>query len=84
MISDRECRLTFGKRVIADHIMCTKDAARQSVCQGDSGSSVGKMEAGKFVLYGLISFTTSTCFEGNPTGYTEIEPHLKWIQKNIR
>ena len=49
-----------------------------------SGSAVGKIENGRFILYGIVSFTSSRgCKLGYPTGFTEIQPHLDWIMKNI-
>ena len=48
------------------------------------GSAVGKIENGRFILYGIVSFTSSRgCKLGYPTGFTEIQPHLDWIMKNI-
>ena len=48
------------------------DEPGESICQGDSGSAVGKIENEKFILYGVISFTANDCTSGYPTGYTEV------------
>ena len=37
----------------------------------------------RFVLVGVISFTGKDCSIGAPTGYTEIIPHLQWINKHM-
>ena len=50
---------------------------------GDSGSSIGKFENERFVLYGVASFTSDSCLSGYPNGFTEIQPHMDFILKNF-
>ena len=73
----------FGSNLNKEAIICTKDSPGQSVCQGDSGSALGKIENGRFVQYGIISFTSKSCDEGNPAGYSEISDQMDWILKNL-
>ena len=47
--------------------------------EGDSGSSIGKIENERFVLYGLASFTSDSCLSGYPNSFTEIQPHMDFI-----
>ena len=83
VISDRTCKAYFGNVFNGKVVMCTQNEAGQSVCQGDSGSSLGRIEDGRFILLGIISFTGQDCSIGSPTGYTEVVPHLEWIKDHI-
>ena len=82
-ISDEECKRVYGSAIDGDVVLCTQDDPGQSVCQGDSGSSLGQIKSdGQFVLAGLISFTGTSCDKGYPAGYSEIEPLTDWIMQH--
>ena len=83
IITDYSCKKVFGNVFNDNIVMCTQDNPGESTCQGDSGSSLGRIEDGRFVLVGIISFTGQDCSVGAPTGYTEIIPHLQWIKKHL-
>lgn len=82
VILDTTCKAYFGNVFNSKIVMCTQNKPGESTCQGDSGSSLGRIEEGRFVLMGIISFTGQDCSIGSPTGYTEVIPHLEWIKKH--
>ena len=82
IISDKACRKFYAQNLDSS-IMCTRDDPGESICQGDSGSAVGKIENDRFTLYGIVSFTGIDCSKGSPTGFTQILPHLDWIMSHI-
>ena len=76
-----ECKKVY-KVINEDVILCTQDDHGQSICQGDSGSSLGQFEIdGQFVLVGIISFTATSCDKGYPAGYSEIL--MDWIMQQV-
>ena len=58
-ISDAECRRFYSTTSLDPSIVCTKDPAGQSVCQGDSGSGLGAFTNGTFYQLAIVSFTSS-------------------------
>lgn len=83
VISDEDCQRVYGSFLNEKIVVCTQDSPGQSVCQGDSGSALGRLENGRFVQYAIISFTSRKCDRGHPTGYTELSPMLDWIKDNL-
>ena len=64
-------------------VTCSDFNICHNLLKGDSGSSIGKIENDRFVLYGLASFTSDSCLSGYPNGFTEIQPHMDFILENL-
>ena len=56
-------------------------------CKGDSGGPLVAYQGdftGPKYLVGIVSFGTSQCGQGIPTGFTSIEYYLPWILDNMK
>jgi len=83
VVTDNQCRQTYGYTRIVDSMMCagyshgTKDA-----CQGDSGGPFVCEENGRFVLAGVVSWGNGCARPGYYGVYTQVSHFLSWIESN--
>ena len=88
-ISDEECKRVYGSVIDGDVVLCTQDDPGQSVCQGDSGSSLWKWiddQHGKThpVLLGVVSRGLGCSRYNEPGIYTKVKEYISWIRTVIK
>ncbi|XP_072947043.1 collagenase-like [Epargyreus clarus] len=80
VITNDECRRTFGNTIIAS-TLCTSGAGGRSVCQGDSG---GPLRINGPILIGVTSFVARAgCQRGLPAGFARVTSFLAWIRARM-
>jgi secreted trypsin-like serine protease len=77
VVSDDDCRASYGTLSIIDSMICAGEAGKDS-CQGDSG---GPMTCGEF-LCGIVSWGKGCAEAGYPGVYTEVSYFVDWILAN--
>ncbi|XP_072946885.1 collagenase-like [Epargyreus clarus] len=77
VISNDECRRTFGNSIIASTI-CTSGAGNRGTCTGDSG---GPLRINGPILIGVTSFVARAgCQRGYPAGYARVTSFVSWLR----
>ncbi|XP_072947028.1 collagenase-like [Epargyreus clarus] len=80
VISNDECRRTFGDSIIAS-TLCTSGAGGRSTCSGDSGGPL--MIAGP-TLIGVTSFGSILgCQRGFPAGFARVTSFAVWLRARM-
>ena len=68
--------------VVNPNLICAfrdiSDSEAATVCDGDSGSSIGRVRNGHFELDGVTSFADGWCELFSM--FTAVHPYLDWIQ----
>ncbi|KAL7736890.1 hypothetical protein ACLKA6_008770 [Drosophila palustris] len=79
------CQASFTREIVPTQI-CAGDRGRDS-CNGDSGGPLVFVDVFKgqqrFVQFGIVSFGSSTCGDGNPGVYTNVGSYTPWIAYKI-
>lgn len=87
VISNAQCRLTFGPAVVVQHVICTLglNNPNQGTCGGDSGGPLFVEENGINTLVGVVAFgahpNIGGCSAGHPSGYMRTAHFLPWINQ---
>ncbi|XP_072946809.1 brachyurin-like [Epargyreus clarus] len=80
VISNDECRRTFGGNIIAS-TLCTSGAGGRSTCQGDSG---GPLRINGPTLIGVTSFgSTAGCQRGFPAAFARVTSFVSWLRARM-
>ncbi|XP_072946886.1 brachyurin-like [Epargyreus clarus] len=80
VISNDECRRTFGNSIIAS-TLCTSGANGRSTCQGDSG---GPLQIGGPILIGVTSFGAAAgCQRGFPAAFARVTSFVAWLRARM-
>ncbi|XP_040571703.1 chymotrypsin-like elastase family member 2A [Lepeophtheirus salmonis] len=83
------CRTQYASPGLSEDIICTNTPTK--CIEGKNSeqipefatSSLGSMQSDRFFIQGIASFTSNTCNESIPTGFTRIFPYVKWIHDVI-
>jgi len=87
VISNAECRQTYGSSITAGHICTTGGSGTESgTCNGDSGSALNlptpATETG-YTTIGVTSFVSGAgCQSDNPDGFLRVSSYIDWISTN--
>lgn len=87
IISNEQCRMTFGPFVVVGHVVCTLglNNPNQGTCGGDSGGPLSIVEDGVNTIVGVVAFGAHTniggCSAGHPSGYMRTANFLTWINQ---
>ncbi|XP_044266759.1 brachyurin-like [Tribolium madens] len=84
VISNEECKLTFGSQ-ITEEMVCVDGNYNQGTCLGDTGSPlVVRLIGGTYLQHhGVASFYSGNgCESTDPSGFTRTYAYLDWI-KNV-
>lgn len=77
-ISKSDCKKLFPFLMFRNSVMCVVNENGGSVCEGDSGAPL----VSNNTLIGVSSFLHyDGCTSGNPQGFTDILPYMRWISK---
>ncbi|XP_072946793.1 collagenase-like [Epargyreus clarus] len=80
VITNDECRRTFGNTIIAS-TLCTSGAGGRSTCGGDSG---GPLRINGPILIGVTSFGSSAgCQRGFPAGFARVTSFVAWLRARL-
>jgi len=81
----KTCQESFNRPIVPTQI-CAGDRGRDS-CNGDSGGPLifpdlfnGQQ---RFVQFGIVSFGSASCGDGNPGVYTNVGSYVPWIAYKI-
>ncbi|PVD20359.1 hypothetical protein C0Q70_18513 [Pomacea canaliculata] len=74
-VDSNSCHVTSPGCQLSPHIV--------TMLQGDSGGPLVCSEAGRYVLYGLVSSGVSCANPRFPGIYTEVAAFVPWILQNI-
>ncbi|XP_030385072.1 serine protease 1-like [Scaptodrosophila lebanonensis] len=81
IISNSECRQTYGSGTVTDSVICVRVQDGKGTCQGDSGGPLVTHDGNKLV--GVTSFVAAAgCQAGLPAGFARVTSHLDWIRDN--
>ncbi|KAM8712357.1 hypothetical protein ACLKA7_012814 [Drosophila subpalustris] len=79
------CQASFTRKIVPTQI-CAGDRGKDS-CNGDSGGPLLYVDVFKgqqrFVQFGIVSFGSRTCGDGNPGVYTNVGSYTPWIAYKI-
>jgi len=78
VVSDDDCRNSYGQNDILDNMICAGVAGKDS-CQGDSG---GPFMCGN-QLSGIVSWGYGCAEAGYPGVYTQTSYFIDWINNNL-
>ncbi|XP_072946730.1 collagenase-like [Epargyreus clarus] len=80
VISNDECRRTFGNIILAS-TLCTSGAGGRSTCTGDSG---GPLRIAGPTLIGVTSFGSNRgCQRGFPAAYARVTSYVAWLRARM-
>ncbi|XP_072946801.1 collagenase-like [Epargyreus clarus] len=80
VISNDECRRTFGNFILAS-TLCTSGAGGRSTCQGDSG---GPLRIAGPTLIGVTSFGSNQgCQRGFPAAFARVTSYVAWLRARM-
>merc|ERR1712226_1799260 len=87
VISNAECRQTYGSSITAGHIYTTGGSGTESgTCNGDSGSALNlptPATATGYTTIGVASFVSGAgCQSDNPDGFLRVSSYIDWISTN--
>lgn len=82
IISSVNCSQIHGNSVNFTDKFCV-DTSNGSTCVGDEGAPLVFEIDGKKVLGGIGSIPVSQCTRGIPAIFTNLLPHLSWIEDNV-
>ncbi|XP_034476256.1 serine protease grass-like [Drosophila innubila] len=81
----KTCQESFTRKIVPTQI-CAGDRGRDS-CNGDSGGPLifPDLFNGQqcFVQFGIVSFGSASCGDGNPGVYTNVGSYVPWIAHKI-
>lgn len=81
VISNAQCRQTFGPLHTQDQILCVATPGGKSICYGDSGGPLVHNN----LLVGVSNFVSAKgCTAGYPSGFARVTSHLNWIRQHTR
>ncbi|TRY77363.1 hypothetical protein TCAL_00164 [Tigriopus californicus] len=81
VISNRDCRKTYGSKVKDTNICAQNFGNRASTCQGDSGGALQNSFRGSpWIQYGIVSFGPDRgCGRNHPNGFSRVSEYLDFI-----
>lgn len=84
IVSDDECRESYGQSEIEDSMICAGvPAGGRDACQGDSGGPMFRKNAnGNFTLVGVVSWGLGCARPGYPGVYTEVSYFADFVRAN--
>lgn len=84
VLSDAECRQTYGTGSIADAMMCAgAPLGGVDPCDGDYGGPLFTNDNGAFTLIGIASWDQECASAIYPAVYTQVSYFVDWINSNI-
>nr|ACO12320.1 Serine protease 3 precursor [Lepeophtheirus salmonis] len=88
-IEVEDCRNKYRNPQISHNIICIQSPNTCLEEQNEdsetdfSVSILGQIYENRFIIYGIASFSSNTCNESYPIGFTRLFPHTKWIMKQL-
>ncbi|KAH8300071.1 hypothetical protein KR044_009497 [Drosophila immigrans] len=80
-----KCQKSYRRQIVSTQL-CAGDRGKDS-CNGDSGGPISYVEyfngQQRFVQFGIVSFGSSSCGDGNPGVYTKVGSYIRWIAYKI-
>lgn len=79
----KECTAAFLESVTDDNICAAAYEGGKDSCSGDSGGPLNyKLENGRWVVIGIVSWGIGCAAKGSPGVYVKVANFLPWIIKN--
>ncbi|XP_060657642.1 serine protease grass-like [Drosophila nasuta] len=79
------CQKSYRRQIIPAQL-CAGGLGRDA-CNGDSGGPLAYVKyldgRQRFVQFGIVSFGSSNCGDGNPGVYTNVGSYIRWIAYKI-
>jgi len=82
IVSDAQCRASYGEEDILDSMLCAGDADKDS-CQGDSGGPLLCSVGGNLQMCGITSWGIGCGQAEYPGVYTETSYFSDWISQIV-
>ncbi|KAK7865649.1 hypothetical protein R5R35_006906 [Gryllus longicercus] len=80
VITNAECRKTFGLLNVRSSNICTLGSDGRSSCNGDSGGPLIDLASGRQI--GIVSYGSSAgCESGSPNGFARVTSFTDWISE---
>eukprot|EP00095_Tigriopus_kingsejongensis_P008952 maker-scaffold199_size265817-snap-gene-1.56 protein:Tk08952 transcript:maker-scaffold199_size265817-snap-gene-1.56-mRNA-1 annotation:"chymotrypsin-like protein" len=81
VISNKQCRRTYGSKVRPTNICAQNMGDRSSTCQGDSGGALqNSFRGAPWIQHGIVSFGPDLgCGKNHPNGYSRVSHFLDFI-----
>ncbi|KAL0878440.1 hypothetical protein ABMA27_003538 [Loxostege sticticalis] len=84
VISNANCRLTWGANLVLNGVLCTSSVSGMSVCAGDAGGPLVAGSGTARTLIGIVSFGADAgCSLGFPAAHTRVTHYVTWINARI-
>jgi len=84
VISQDDCRDSYGHDRITDSMICVTGDGKRSSCKGDSGGPLTYEKDGKTYLIGVVSWGRACGKYGDPGVYARVTKELKWIEEQLQ
>ncbi|CAG4984073.1 unnamed protein product [Colias eurytheme] len=84
VITNAECRNTFGTRIVVASTLCTSGEGGRGTCGGDSGGPLYIGSGSGRTLIGITSFGSPRgCQAGLPAGFARVTSFNSWITSRM-
>lgn len=81
--SYNECRFVNRKNIPWSRVICAGGEPNKDSCDGDSGGALMNMTADGWTAFGIVSFGSRDCSQGEPGVYTRIQYYLEWLDRTM-